>query len=276
MSEARGKSLAQNIIVRSYHPGDEAKIVEFLDKCYGEWKTRQEWQLLYADYPTFSRDDVVIFEVGDEIIGHGGTHLRNLVFQKWKLLTATLSDAAINPSYRGRGLYTQLVDTRLKRAKSKGACLGFAWHLKGSNAFKHNKRAGFIEVKQSAAYMKIMNPEKVLKTGLYDVLHKNQSLRWALQGLEDNLCFRVGEATFSVAELLGRTGNSLKEDRRKIQIVLDDKSLLTMINFRNMDRLEKIAKLLSLILRRRIKIKVNSLKVLLDLARNGVAVVGSF
>jgi hypothetical protein len=123
--------------------------------------------------------------------------------------------------------------------------------------------------------MKIINPEKVLKAGLFDILHKNQRLKWALQDLEVDLCFRVSGAKLSIAELLGEADESLKKDRRKIEIVLDDDSLLTMVNFRNMCKLEKIGKLVLLILLRRIRIKFDSLKGLLNLARKGVDFLGS-
>lgn len=269
------KSLAKNIIVRPYKPGDENKIVDFLNTCYGEWGTIQKWQFFYSGYPTFNKDDVVILEVDDEIIGHGGTHFRDLIVGKRRLYTATLSDAAVHPHHRGRGLYTKLADIRLKNIKSKGACLAFAWHLKGSNAYKHNKKTGFIEVKQSPVYMKIIKPENVLKIGLFDLLHKNQRLRWALQDLQDDLCFRVGGVEFSIAELLGRADNKLKKDRRGVKIDLDENSLLTMTNFRNMSRLKKIGNLVLLILLGRVKIRFNSLNVLLNLARKGVAIIGS-
>ena len=268
-------SLAKNVIVRSYKPDDETKIVDFLNICYGEWGTIQKWQFLYSGYPTFNKDDVVILEVDDEIIGHGGTHFRDLVVGKRRLHTTTLSDAAIHPHYRGRGLYTKLVDMRLKRAKSKGACLALAWHLRGSNAYKHNKKTGFIEVNQSPVYMKIIRPKKVLKAGLSDLLHKNQRLRWTLQDLQDDLCFRVRGAEFSIAELLGRADNKLTKDRRGVTIALDEISLLTMTNFRKMNRLERIGNLVLLILLGRMKIRFSSLKVLLNLARKGVAIFAS-
>lgn len=269
------KSLAKNIIVRQYKPGDETRIVDFLNICYGEWGTIQKWQFFYSGYPTFNKDDIVILEVDDEIIGHGGIHFRDLIVGKRGLYTATLSDAAIHPHHRGRGFYTKLVEIRLKGAKSKGACLAFAWHLQGSNAYKHNKKTGFIEVEQSPVYMKIIRPEKVLKTGLFDLLHKNQRLRWALQDLQDDLRFRVGGAEFSIAELLDRADNKLKKDRRGVKIALDENSLFMMTNFRNMSRLKRIGNLVLLILLGRVKIRFSSLKVLLNLVRKGVVIIGS-
>jgi len=275
MSKKKAQFPAKDIIVRRYELGDEAQIVNFLNLCYGEWGTIQKWQFFYADYPTFNKDDMVLTEVHDEIIGHGGVHFRDLLVWKRKLYTASLTDAAIHPRYRGRGLYAGLVDIRLKMARSKGACLAFAWHLKGSNAYKHNKRIGFVEVKQSPVYIKVIRPEKVLKSGLFDLLHKNQRMKEVLQELGDDLCFRLGKFEFSVVELLGRVDKKLRKDRSKVEIVLDENSLFIMANFRNMSRLKRILSLILLISLRRAKIRFSSFKALLNLARKGVAIIGS-
>lgn len=275
MSKKKAQFPVKDIIMRPYELGDEAQIVNFLNLCYGEWGTIQKWQFLYADYPTFNKDDVVLMEVNDEIIGHGGVHFRDLIVWKRKLYTASLTDAAIHPRYRGRGLYAGLVDIRLKAARSRGACLAFTWHLKGSNAYKHNKRIGFVEVKQFPVYMKVIRPEKVLKSGLFDLLHKNQRLKEVLLELGDDLCFCLGKFEFSIAELLSRVDKKPKKDRSKVEIVLNENSLFVIANFRNMSKLKRILSLILLILLGRAKIRVNSFKVLLNLVRKGVAIIGS-
>ena len=142
------------MIIKSYTLGDESQILDFLNLCYGEWGTIQKWRSRYIDYPTFDKDNILLIKVNNKIIGHGSIHFRNLIVRNHKIDTASLTDAAIHPRYRGRGLYAELVGIRLKTARSKGASLSFTWHLKGSNAYNHNKRIGFIEVKQSPIYMK--------------------------------------------------------------------------------------------------------------------------
>lgn len=265
----------KDTIVRHYELGDEAKILDFLNLCYGEWGTIQKWRTRYTDYPTFNKDDVVLMEVDDEIVGHGGIHFRDLIVRKHKLYTASLTDAAIHPRYRRRGLYAGLVDKRLKTARSRGACLAFTWHLKGSNAYNHNKKIGFIEIKQLPVYMKVVRPGKVIKSGLFDLLHKNQRLKEVLQELGVDLCFRLGKFKFSVSELLSRVDNKLMKDRSKIEIVLDENSLFVIANFRNMSKFRRITSLIMLILLGRAKIRFSSFKALLNLARKGVAVIDS-
>ena len=275
MNKEKEQSLARDVIVRHYERGDEAKILAFLNLCYGEWGTTQKWSTRYTDYPTFNKDDIVLMEVNKEIVGHGSLHLRDIIIRGHELHTASLTDAAIHLRYRGRGLYARLVDIRLKAARSKGACLAFTWHLKGSNAYKHNKRIGFIEVKQFPVYMKVIRPEKVIKSGLFDLLHKNQRLKDALQGLETDICFRLGKFKFSVAELLSTVYKKPKKDQSKVEIILDESSLFVMANFRNMSKLKRITNLIMLILLKKAKIRFSSFKALLNLVRKGVTILGS-
>lgn len=266
---------AKEIVVRYYKSGDEAKILDFLNLCYGEWGTIQKWQTRYTGHPTFNKDNIVLIEVDNKIIGHGGIHLRDLLVRKSKLYTTSLTDAAIHPHHRGKGLYTQLVDKRLKRAGSRGACLAFTWHLKGSNAYKHNKTINFIEVKQVPVYMKVIRPEKVIKSGLFDLLHKNERLKKVLEKLEVDLRFSLGKSKFSAAELINRVDKKLKKEQSKIEILLDEDSLFVIANFRNMSKLKRITTLIKLLLLRKAKIRFDSFKTLLNLTRKGAAIIDS-
>jgi len=275
MSKKKAQSPIKEITLRPYELGDETKILDFLNICYGEWGAIQKWRARYADYPTFNKDDVVLMEANNEIVGHGGIHFRDLVVWKHKLCTASLTDAAIHPRYRGRGLYARLVDVRLKLARSKGACLAFTWHLKGSNAHNHNKRIGFIEVEQFPVYMKVVRPGKVIRSGLFDLLHKNQRLKEVLQELKVDICFCLGEYEFSVAELLDRVDKKPRKTRSKVKIILDENALFVVANFRNLSKFKRITSLIMLILLRRAKIRFSSFKALLDVAHEGVTIIGS-
>jgi ribosomal protein S18 acetylase RimI-like enzyme len=272
MSTSKTQFPVKAIDVRPYKPSDEDQIVNLLNLCFGEWGTLQKWQFLYPQYPTFDEDNVFVMENEND----GGLHLRDLVIQrKLKICTASLSDAAIHPRYRGKGLYTKLVEMRLRAAKSNGACLAFSWHLRGAKAYNHNKKIGFIEIKQPPAYMKVIRPEKVLKSGLFDLLIKSQSLREALQDLDSELFFRLGKSEFSITEILGKDEEKPAKGQRKIEIVFDEGSLGMLTKFRNMNKRQRLKCLISLILLRKTKIRFSSFKALLNLARKGLAVIGS-
>jgi len=265
MSRSKAQLQATDIRTRPYRSGDEGQIVNLLNTCFGDWGTLEKWRFLYSEYPTFTESDIVILEADGKIIAHGGIHFRNLVVKQHALRTATLSDAAIHPRQRGKGLYTKLVKARLREANSKGACLALTWHLRGSNAYEHNRKTGFVEIRQSPVYMKIIRPEKVLIAGLFDLLHKNQRLRWALEDIKVDLCLRVGEVEFGIADLLSKNKARVKKGKTKMQIVFAKDSLLIMANFRNMSKFEKMRNLVLLILLRRIKVKFGSFKGFLSL-----------
>jgi len=275
MSKNKATSLIKDVIIKSYTPGDESQILDFLNLCYGEWGTIQKWRSRYIDYPTFDEDNILLIKVNNRIIGHGSIHFRNLIVRNHKINTASLTDAAVHPRYRGRGLYAELVGIRLKIAKSKGASLSFTWHLKGSNAYNHNKRIGFIEIKQSPIYMKVIRPEKVIRSGLFDLLHKNQKLKEALQGLGSDIYFRLGKYEFSILDLLSEDKEKLRKNQSKIEIVLDENSLYVIANFRNMTKLKRIMSLIMLMFLRRAEIKFSSFKGLLNLVHKGVAIIDS-
>jgi len=263
-------------VVRPFKRGDEARIVNLLNLCFGEWGTVQKWHKLYLQYPDFEKGDVFIIEKNDEIIGYEGLLFRDLVMQKdCELRTVSLRDAAIHPRYRRRGLHAGLLEMMLQAAKSRGADLIFSWYLRGSSLHAHSKAVGFVEVKQPAAYMKVMKPEKVLRSGLLDLLHKSQSLSRALQDLDSELIFRFGKFEFSVTELLGEAGKKSAKDQEKVEIILDVASLVTLAKFRNMSKRQRLKCLISLILLRKAKIRFSSFRALLNLAQKGLVVIGS-
>ena len=276
MTMSKDQLSVKGAVVRPFKRGDEARIVNLLNLCFGEWGTVQKWRKLYLQYPNFEKHDAFIIGKNDEIIGYEGLFFRDLVMQKdCKLRTFSLRDAAIHPRYRRRGLHAQLLEMMLQAAKSRGAGLVFSWYLKGSSLHVHSKDIGFVEIKQPAAYMKVMKPEKVLRSGLLDLLHKSQSLSRTLQDLDSELVFRFGKSKFSVTELLGKTDKKPAKDQGKVEIILDEDSIVTLAKFRNMNKRQRLKCLISLILLRRAKIRFNSFNALLNLAQKGLAVIGS-
>jgi len=274
MSEAQPSPTG--ITIRSYKSGDEAEIVDLLNLCYGGWGDLRKWQALYAKYPTFTKDDVFIIENEGEVIGHGGLRFRDIeLSQGHRISTVSLGDAAVHPQCRGLGLYASLHQARLQAAESRGASLVLSWNLKGSTTYNRNKKTGFIELRQAPAYMKVINPGKVLESGLSDFIHKNQKLRSVLQDLGNDLYFAVGAAEFSVAELLGKIKQQPKVTREGVKLILAESSLPLLTNFRTMSKVQRIRGLTLLLLRRRVKIRFGSPVAFLKVARKGVAILGS-
>jgi ribosomal protein S18 acetylase RimI-like enzyme len=256
--------------------GDEAQIVNLLNTCFGDWGTLEKWAALYLQYPTFEEENVFVIEKKRKIIGHEALHFRDLIANgKRSVSTVSLSDAVVHPDFRGQGLHNQLLDVMLNAATSKGAGLVFSWYLRDSGLHKHSKKLGFVEVWQASAYMKIMRPEKLLRSGLRDFLHKSPDLRDALDDLSDSLYFRFGASAFSMAELLGKADQQSVDDREKTEIIFKESSFPTLVKLRNMSRRRRFWSLVYLLLLRRARIRFGSFKAFVSLARKGFSIAAS-
>lgn len=276
MTARREQLPVKDTVVRSFKRGDEAGIVSLLNACFGDWGTIRKWQKLYLQSPNFEKDDVFIIGKNDEIIGYEGLQFRDVVIkQDHKLSTVSLRDAAIHPRYRRRGLHAGLLEMMLQAAKMRSAGLVFSWYLRGSGLHAHSKDLGFIEIKQPPAYMKVIKPEKILRSGLLDLLIKSQSLRQTLQDFDGEIFFRIGKSEFSVAELLGKVNEKPAKDQGKVEMIFEKGSLDMLAKFRNMNKRQRLKSLIQLILLKRAKIRFSSLKAFLNLARKGLAVIGS-
>jgi N-acetylglutamate synthase-like GNAT family acetyltransferase len=260
------KNQPDDVLVKDYSEGRETEIVDFLNLCFGAWGDLEKWRYAYSQYPSFSNEDIVIMEKGGKIVGHGGIHLRDLVLKnKGRVPAALLGDAAVHPNCRGKGIYSRIVELRLDRARSRGASFAFWWAFKNSIPYKTGLKCGFIEVKQSPLFMKILKPEKVLKAGLSDLLYKNRKLRDTLRQLEVDICFRIKGEEVHLKDLL----NEVFKREEYIQISLSEKAFSSLANFRNMSSLKRIATLLFLVGSRGIKVKASSLSTFLKLVTKG-------
>lgn len=268
--------LSDNIIVRHYKNGDEAKIVDLLNLCYGEWGEVAKWQGLFPRYPTFNKNDVFILESNGEIIGHRSSRFRHLITpDNRSIFTAQFADTAVHPKYRRFGLYTRLHGLTLHAVRAKGACLIFTTNLRGSTTYNHNKKTGFIELGRAPAYAKIINPDKVLRSALSDFINKNQKIRDSLQILRNDLFFSIGKTEFSAVELLGETAQQVKTSGDRVTIIFARSLPFFVTKFRISGRLQKIASLVWLLLRGKIRIKFSSFKALAKFIRKGVRVLAS-
>lgn len=275
LSESKAQLKGNDLVIRSYKLGDEIEIVNLLNSCFGYWGTLQKWKALYQAYPTFKGTDVFIIEKNERIIGHETLRFRDLAtHDNISFSTASLSDAAIDPDQRGKGLHNELMSLMLEAAKSKGASLVFSWYLRDSGLHKHSERLGFIEVRQASAYMKVMRPQKLLRSGLMDFLNKSPGLKSELEDL-DNLFFRINESTFSVAELVDRTTIAPVRDQGNVEITFTERSLSTLVNLRNMTKRQRLFSLISLFVLRRAKIRFSSLSAFINLARKGLSLAKS-
>lgn len=264
------------IVIRPYRDGDEARIVDFLNQCFGNWGNLEKWQGAYQKYPTFDKDTILIVEKDGEMIGHRGLHFRDLALQgDKKVLTVSMGDTAIHSRHRGAGIFSRLNDITFPMAAAKGACMVFSWAMKGSTGYHGIMKEGFVEIKQSPAYMKIINPERVFKRGMFDLVTKNQKLRKTLMEFDNELCFCLGKSEFPLRELFGKTGQIEIDRTRIVKFVFHPSALLALANFRNRGRYWRIRCLVSLVLLGKAKVRFGSFKAFTNLVRNTGVILGS-
>ena len=262
-----------DINIRSYQKGDEDKIVDFLNLCYGNWGNLQKWNYFYKFQPLFTNFDATIAETKCEIIGYGGMHSRHLTMFGEKMRVVLMGDGAVHPEFRGRRLHSKLLGERFRKADDRDTALCFGWVLKNSDAYKSDIRAGFVEVKQFPTYIRILNHSNVLKAGLTDLLAKNNRLRTALLSLEYQIYFQTNKMGFSLSELL-----NIADDLPQvgIGIFLDEDSINYVYNFRSIGTLQRLAILSYLLVLRKIKVSFPSFKAFLKFIKKAVSIAKSF
>ncbi len=270
------KRKLKEIIFRNYKGGDETGIVRFLNFCYEKWGDLRMWRYLYPYFPSFDSTNILIAEHNGKIVGHGGMHSRELVIsQNCKLSAVIFGAGAVHPNYRRIGLHSRLLNQRLQLAKSNGVSLAFGWTQKGSDAYKSDTKFGFVEIRQSAVYMKIVRPDKIFQLGLIDLLRKNQELRKIVINLGFDLQFCFEQSTINVTNLVSEPRTDHSENKKYVQVFLDKKSQTKIASFRNMSKIQIVSTVLPLFLFKRLKIKFSSFKTLLSAIKKGVQVIGA-
>lgn len=259
-------------IVKKYVQGSETKIVELLNLVFGDWGNIEHWRYKYPQYPTFTKEDVVVAENKGEIVGHGGLHVRDFtVKNEDTVITALLGDAAVHPNYRKKGIYSKIVNARLESAKSRKVSLAFSWFLKGSISYKACKKRGFVEVQRYFYYIKMLKPEKILKTYLKDGFCKKPKLENAFQKIGMDIRFCTGNAEVDLEELLEKP----IEKKGTVWIIISEKALLQLIyfSFRRRNRLYKFGNWLFLVLSGKVKVRSSSITTFVKLIINGISFV---
>ena len=271
MSEKQ-KSFSKPLMM-PYKPGDENEIIDFLNLSYGRWENIQQWKWKYAEYPTFEKDNVFVVEADDNIVGHRGLFFRDIGFSAGTVLTASLGDTAVHPDYRGGGIYTMMHNATIQVAKSQNACIIFTWNARGGVTYKHNKKTGFIEIKQPL-YIKVLNPEKVFKTQFKSRIKKNEKLMSLIDNSKEYLYIGIGNSIFSIPEILEDHNKRLNKSKERVEILFGEDALPSLIKLKNTERVGKGIYLLWLALSRKLKIKFTSLRTLFKFIWEGVKIFG--
>lgn len=247
------------ILVRAWRQGDEDKIVDLLNYAYPSgWGNSGQWEWRYPQDPSFESSNVFIIESDGQIIGHRGSHPRQLVIRGKKIPVFFLGDTAVNHNYQELGLYSNLHSVTLEAARNKGACLALTQNSRGSITYNHNKKTGFVEIKQNSTYIKPINYSKVFKEEVSAFISRREELKSLLRSLETELYIQFDETVFSLKELLDDSipTSAMSNKRGVVRIILVEDSLPLLIKFVFGGKLEKVKSFLCLLLGWKVKIKM--------------------
>ena len=249
------------ISVREWRQGDEDNIIDFLNSAYlGGWGNTAQWEWRYPRDPSFASSNIFIIERDDQIVGHRGFHPRQLVIQKKKIPVVFLGDTAISHNYQELGLYSSLHSATLEAAGNKGACLALTQNSRGSVTYRHNKKTGFVVIKQNSTYIKPINHTRVFQEEVSTFISRRKDLRHLLGSLETALAIQFDETVFSLRELLNDDSQTASPNKKKnaVRIILVKDSLTLLIRFAIGGRFEKVKCLALLVLHRKAKIKMRA------------------
>jgi predicted N-acetyltransferase YhbS len=151
--------------IRRFREGDEERTLHFLNSVFPNWGDYHKfrWKFKEVEGALGRKAIAWVVESADEIVGHLAfipmeLRVRNQVFPVCQLV-----DGALNPSYRGRGVYTSLVREVLLDAERNGnaATFGFANRPAYRNYARHG---GFRTICAIAKMLKLLSLKNAVST----------------------------------------------------------------------------------------------------------------
>ncbi|UCE15099.1 MAG: GNAT family N-acetyltransferase [Candidatus Heimdallarchaeota archaeon] len=103
----------------------------------------------------------LVAEVNDEIIGHHGTILRPFWVQNQHLLIGLKADLIIRPEYRGRGLFSKMINITKQEMLSKG--LDYTYAFPNVMSFPRSQTLQMGSLGYQPLYIKILQIKAVLR-----------------------------------------------------------------------------------------------------------------
>ena len=95
--------------VRRYREGDESAILELMNTVYGRWHTPQYWEWKYKKNPGGS-SIICLAEDDEKVIGHYSSIPFPMKLGNSYVKGSFNTDGATHPMYRGRGVFSALVN----------------------------------------------------------------------------------------------------------------------------------------------------------------------
>lgn len=128
--------MAEELLIRSYQPGDEVAIVELFQKTFGRSMSLAFWAWRFRDNP-IGRVLIDLAWSGDVLVGHYAVSPVMVWMGGQERLTALSMTTMTHPDYRGRGLFVTLAKSVYRRMADED--LAMVWGF--PNAISHR---GFV------------------------------------------------------------------------------------------------------------------------------------
>lgn len=118
------------VVIRRFHESDKEKTLQFLKSVFGGWQTTEQWDWKFSEVEKMlgRRASNWVVEDSGKIVGHLAFIPMKLVVENRIFPVCQLVDGALDPKYRHRGVYANLVQQVLLDAEKSGslAAFGFA------------------------------------------------------------------------------------------------------------------------------------------------------
>jgi predicted N-acetyltransferase YhbS len=118
------------VVIRRFNESDKEKTLQFLKSVFGGWRTTDQWDWKFSEIEEVldRRASNWVVEDSGKIIGHLAFIPMGLVVGNRVFPVCQLVDGALDPKYRHRGVYANLVQQVLLDAEKSGslAAFGFA------------------------------------------------------------------------------------------------------------------------------------------------------
>ena len=121
MPETSGES-GHELELGHYRPGDESEIVRVLrESMPAGWDDEVVWRWKYTKRPGFTAEDVITVKIDGTMVGCYHMAIFPLQLEDGLVVEAgVLSDYAVVPAYRGRGLTILTFDAIQRRFLERG------------------------------------------------------------------------------------------------------------------------------------------------------------
>jgi GNAT superfamily N-acetyltransferase len=111
---------------RRFEDEDQSDVLDLLRSTYDGWHSREYWDWKFKRNPN-GRPIIWIAEDGDKVVGCYVLNPVGIRIGRVSVLGAQSVDAAVDVTYRGRGIFKRLAINALKQASREGIAITYAF-----------------------------------------------------------------------------------------------------------------------------------------------------